>query len=212
MKYQFLNVTNKELLEKVYRFRYEVMHHELEIIDKNKEEIERDIYDDYSDQFVILNCEGDICCTMRLIHNSPVGYPTEDFLDLNKPEYQFDRSKLAEMSRIFIDPRYRNMRETRIFISNMVKSLAYEKIKEYGIEYCYGSMEPKFIKLVNMFKIPYHPIGKVAYYAKRMRCPSMLYVKDLEKENPQIEKGWDLDKKVSIFNLGTKIKPEQVIL
>ncbi len=212
MRYQFLHVKNEEILEKVHRFRYKVMHHELELINENEDKKETDIYDDYCDQFAILNCEGKICCTVRLIHNSPIGYPTERFLDLKEDKYQFDRSKLAEMSRIFIDPQYRNMRETKIFLNVLAKSLIYEKMKEHGIEYCYGMMEPKFIKLVNMFKIPYQPISKLEYDFKKMKHPSMMFLKDLEELNPQLEKHWNIYKKVSLFHLDINIKPDQVII
>jgi N-acyl-L-homoserine lactone synthetase len=212
MKYHFVHVTNEEILDKVYRFRYKVMHKELGWIKANIDEKESDAYDEYCDQFAILNCEGEICCTMRLIHHSPIGYPTERFLDIKQSQYQFDRDKLAEMSRIFIDPKYRNMRETKIFISSIVKSLAYEKIKEHGIEYCYGMLETKFLKLVNMFKIPYQPISELEQDYDKLKYPSMLYVKELEKQNPQLEKYWIKYKKISVLHLDTKIKPEQIIV
>ncbi len=212
MKYRFLNVTNEEILDKVHRFRYKVMHEELKLIEENTNGKETDAYDDFCDQFTILNYEGEVCATVRLIHHSPIGYPTERFLDLNQPQYQFDRDKLAEMSRIFIDPKHRNMRETKIFLISFAKSLVYEKMKEHGIEYCYGMMEEKFIKLVNMFKIPYKPISGVEYDFNKLKHPSMLYVKELEKLNPQLEKYWNKYKKVSLLHLDSKIKPEQVII
>ena len=95
------------------------MHEELGWIKFNKEGKENDAYDEFCEQFAILNSNGEICCTMRLIHHSPIGYPTERFLDLTQPQYQFERNKLSELSRIFIDPRYRNMHETKIFISSI---------------------------------------------------------------------------------------------
>jgi len=212
MRYHFLNVTNEEILDKVHRFRYKVMHEELGWIQSNTNGKERDSYDDYCDQFAILNYEGEVCATVRLIHHSPIGYPTERFLDLKQSKYQFDRDKLAEMSRIFIDPKHRNMRETKIFLISLAKSLVYEKMKEHGIEYCYGMMEQKFIKLVNMFKIPYQPIGELQQDYDKFKYPSMMLVKELEKLNPQLEKYWKKYKKVSLLHLDTKIKPEQVII
>ncbi len=186
MKYKFIHVTDKETLEKVHHFRYKIMHDELGWIEANANQKEIDSYDKYCDQFAILNDNDEVCCTMRLIHNSPIGYPTERFLDINQPQYQFDRSKLAEMSRIFINPKYRNMRDTKIFISTIVKNLAYKKIKEYGIEYCYGMLEQKFLKLVNMYKIPYQAISTVERDYDKLKYPSILYVKDLEMQNKQL--------------------------
>ncbi|MBU1216721.1 GNAT family N-acetyltransferase [bacterium] len=190
MHYQFIHVINEEILDKVHRFRYKV-YEEMGWIDDNpdaKNGKERDAYDDYCDQFAVLNAKGEICCSMRLIHHSPIGYPTEHFLNLEYPQHQFDREKLAEMSRILIDPKHRNMHESKIFISTIVKSLAYEKMKEHGVEYCYGLLEPAFIKLVNMFKIPYQPICELKQVYNKLKYPSILYVKELEEQNPQLEK------------------------
>ncbi|WP_428739540.1 acyl-homoserine-lactone synthase [Sulfurimonas sp.] len=212
MQYSFIHVTNEEILDKVHRFRYKVMHEEFGWIRNANDKKERDIYDDYCEQFAILNANQEICASMRLIHHSPIGYPTEDFLDLSQTQFQYDREKLSEMSRIFIDSKYRNMRDTKIFISSIVKSLAYEKIKEYGIEYCYGMMEPKFIKLVNMFKIPYKPIADLHLSYGRFRQPSMMYVKELEEQNPQLAKYWDIHKEISVLHLDTNIKPDQIII
>ncbi len=212
MKYNFIHVTNNEILDKVHRFRYKVMHNELSWIKANVDGKETDIYDNYCNQFAILNSDGEICCTMRLIHHSPIGYPTERFLDIKQHLYQLDRDKLAEMSRIFIDPRYRNMRETKIFISTIVKSLAYEKIKEHGIEHCYGMLEQKFLKLVNMFKIPYKAISKLEQDYDKFKYPSILHVEELELQNPQLEKYWDINKKVSQSHLDKNFNPEDIII
>ncbi|WP_428739539.1 acyl-homoserine-lactone synthase [Sulfurimonas sp.] len=188
MQYSFIHVTDEEILDKVHRFRYKVMHDELHWIGVNESFKERDPYDDYSDQFAILDVEENICTTLRLIHHSPIGYPTENFLDLSQKRYQFDRTKLSEMSRIFIDMKHRNIKETKFFLTTITKVLVYQKLKEHNIEFCYGMMEPKFIRLVNMFKIPYKPIGDLQRNYDRMKHPSMMYVKDLEEQNPHLQK------------------------
>lgn len=214
MKYSFIHVTNKEILDKVYQFRYKI-YKEMDWLDANTCGLngkERDEYDDYCSQFAILNQKGEICCTMRLIHNSPIGYPTEEFLDTTHDKRLVERDKLGEMSRIFIDPKHRNMKETRIFISTIVKSLAYEKMKEYGVKYCYGLLEPTFIKLVNIFKIPYEPICELKQVYNKLKYPSILDVGQLEKQNPQLRKYWDSHKSVSIFHLDKKLNANKVIV
>jgi N-acyl-L-homoserine lactone synthetase len=212
MQYRFVHVTDDEILDKVHRFRYKIMHEELGWIGANANKKERDAYDEYCDQFAILNRAEEICCITRLIHHSPIGYPTERFLDLTQPEYQFERDKLSEMSRIFIDPKYRNMHETKIFISSIAKSLAYEKMKEHGIKYCYGMLEQRFLRLVNMFKIPYRPISGIEQDYDKMKYPSILHVKELETLNPQLEKDWIRFQKVSVLHLNTGLKAEEVII
>ncbi len=186
-QFNFICVTTQEILEKVHRFRYKIMHEELGWIEANSTKKERDAYDDYSDHFAVLNSDDEICCTTRLIHHSPIGYPTERFLDLQQPQYQYERNKLAELSRIFIGKKYRNMRETKLFISTIAKTLAYEKMKKHEIEYCYGMLEPRFLKLVNMFKIPYKPISVIVQDYNKLKFPSILHVRELEEQNPQLQ-------------------------
>ena len=186
MLYDFIHVTDEETLAKVHHFRYKIMHDELGWIEANSTQMEIDDYDKYSNQFAILDTQGEVCCTMRLIHHSPIGYPTEKFLDLKQYPYQLQRDKLAEMSRIFISSKHRNMRETKLFISTIVKELAYEKIQEYNIEHCYGMLEGNFLKLVNMFKIPYQAISGVEQDYDKFKYPSILHVKELEEQNPEL--------------------------
>lgn len=212
MQYSFIHCTDEDSLNKIHRFRYKIMHEELGWIESNTNIKERDAYDDYCDQFAILDNEGEVCATVRLIHHSPIGYPTERFLDLTQLKYQFIKNQLSEMSRIFIDSKHRNMRETKIFLISLAKSLVYEKMKEHGIEYCYGMMEKRFIRLVNMFNIPYKPIGKLQKDYDKFKYPSMMFVKELEKLNPELEKYWNKNKKISVLDLGTKIKPEDIIV
>ncbi len=185
--FTFLHVTDPELLARIHRFRYEIYCEELEYGPPNDELAERDQYDAYSDQFVALDAEGNVCASMRLVHHSPVGYPTENGLDLPDEVKIYPRDKLGEMSRIFIHPKYRNMKDTKTLISTIVKTLAYEKLKEYGIEYSYGALSHSFLKLVNMFKIPYMPIGPAQKYGGNdFRFPSILHTRGLELYNPQI--------------------------
>lgn len=193
MHYQFLHVTNQELLDKVYRFRYKVYCEESNALDPNNypDKKEMDEYDKYSDQFAILDTDGEVCCTMRLIHHSPIGYPTANYLDFDKEVYNYHKDKICEMSRIFVAQKYRNMKDTKIFINSIVKSLTYPKIKEYGIEYCYGALESSFLKLVNMFKIPYYPLADAQLNYGKKRHPSILYIKALEFHNPSLIKQWN---------------------
>ena len=202
MQYQFLHVHDRALLDKVYRFRFKIYCEESDALDPNNypDKKETDAYDQYCDQFAILNSDEEICCTMRLIHHSPIGYPTANYLEFDKKIHCYHEEKIGEMSRIFIDKKYRNMHDTKIFINSIVKSLAYKKIKEYGIEYCYGALESRFLKLVNMFKIPYMPIGEAQLNYGKKRHPSILFTADLEEQNPQLLKHWDEHIKPKIQN------------
>lgn len=176
------------MLENVFKFRYKIMHDELSFIQPTHDKQEIDEYDHYSDQFAVLNPEGNICAVIRLIHHSPIGYPTQQHCNFHPDEQHYEQQHSAELSRIFIDPVYRNMRDTKTFIRGLVLDAAYPKMKEYGVKQCYGSLEKTFLKLVNMIRIPYKSIGDAQYYLGANRYPSILTTDELEACNPELLK------------------------
>lgn len=185
MQYRYLHVTDKTMLDKVFRFRYAIMHEEFGWVDSNLEKREADQYDPYSDHFAVLDSKNRVCASMRLIHDSPLGYPTEKFVDPQTLK-TFDPATVCEMSRIFIAPQYRNMRHSKIIINGILKELAYKKMKEYGMTYCYGALESSFLKLLNIFGIPYHPIGEAHLNYGKQRYPCILVIKELELKRPDL--------------------------
>jgi len=191
MNFTFLEVTNCDMLEKVFAFRYKVL---LEIYPeyiKNscfKDSKEHDKYDQYSFNFAALDEDGEVCATVRLIHNSPVGYPTENGMIFNKD--MFERDKLAEMSRIFIDTKHRNMKNTKIIIEQ-IKKMLYFKMLDLGIEYSYGSLETSFLRLLKIYKICYTTIGEGQVHGYfGLRYPCILYTKQIKIDNPELFKLW----------------------
>lgn len=187
--FTFLEVSDKKLLDKVYAFRYKVL---TEIYPEYLKKLdftdgkEYDEYDEFSTQFAAFNEKGEVCATLRFIYHSPIGYPTENNLKFDNS--MFDRKKLAEMSRIFIDSKYRNMKTTKALLDG-IKELVYFKIIKEDIKYMYGSLEENFLRLLQIYKIPYVPIGKKQGHADfGLRYPCVLYTKDLAKKNPKFMK------------------------
>ncbi|MDD5401320.1 MAG: GNAT family N-acetyltransferase [Sulfurimonas sp.] len=187
MNFTFLEVNGSDMLEKVFAFRYKIL---LEIypeyLEKSgfSDEKEYDKYDPYSVHFVALDADSNICATVRLIHNSPLGYPTENSMIFDNS--MFDRANLGEMSRIFVDAKYRNIMTTKIIIQE-VKKFMYAKMVKLGILYTYGSLEASFLRLLRIYKMNYHPIGekqKHEYFG--LRYPSILYTQQLGDDNPEI--------------------------
>lgn len=186
MEFKFVEVQNQALLDRVFRFRYEVSCEEKHIFDPNDfpEGLERDRFDDYSDQFAVLDASGDVCATVRLVHHSSIGYPMEEYLEFDRSGHDFDPERLAELSRIFIHAKYRNMRDTKTIIQGLIEKMIYDKIKGYGISYCYGTLEQSFIKLLNIFKVPYVAIGEGQLRYGAVRYPCIMYTEALEAKNP----------------------------
>ena len=189
MDFKFLEVNDNDLLEKVFEFRYKIL---IEIYPeylKNlnlEEEKEQDKYDPYSVHFVALDKDGEISATVRLINNSPLGYPTENYMKTDNAS--FERNKLGEMSRIFIDSKHRKLKTTKCIIHGLIK-LIYIKMIELGIEYTYGSLESNFLRLLKIYKLNYVTIGEEQthkYFG--LRNPCILYTKQLAVDNPELIK------------------------
>lgn len=186
-KFNFIEVTDNEMLKEVFAFRYKIL---LDIYPEYikqselKNELEYDKYDDYSTHFAAIDSSGKVCATVRLIHNSPYGYPTENSMDFNTDN--FDKDKLGEISRIFIDPKYRNLKATKMLIDGLKKVL-YLKMKELSIEYTYGSLEKSFLRLLKMYKMDYQVIGESQEHGLfGVRYPSVLYTKKLGADNYEV--------------------------
>lgn len=189
MRFTFLEVTDDNLLQKVFAFRYkvflEIYPHYLRNLNLANN-LEYDQYDAFSSHFAALDKDGFICATVRLIHNSPIGYPTQNGMIFEND--MFEKDKLAEMSRIFIDVKYRNIQTTKTIIEE-VKKFMYVKMLELGIKYSYGSLEKGFLRLLRIYKMRYHIIGQEQMHGEfGLRYPCVLYTKELANDNPELIK------------------------
>lgn len=193
MSFTFLEAKSGDMLEKVYAFRYKVMSEieefrEYFLATDFPDNKESDMFDRYSVHFVGLDENSEVCAHVRLIYNCPHGYPTENQMIFNKD--MFERDKLGELSRIFIDSKYRNIQTTKIIIQQL-NELLYVKMMESGIEYTYGALEARFMRLLRMFKMSYEAVGKEQLQGKMgMRIPCILYTQRLGEDNPEIVKAW----------------------
>lgn len=182
------------MLQKVFAFRYKVF---LEIYPQYLQKasfsggVEHDEYDLYAVHFAALDEDGVVCATVRLIYNSPIGYPTENSMIFDKSI--FERDKLAEMSRIFIDSKYRNLETTKLIIEE-AKKFMYVRMSKLGIKYSYGSLEKNFLRLLRIYKMSYDIIGEAQMHGEfGLRYPCVLYTKVLGNDNPKLIKFLETD-------------------
>ena len=105
-------------LKKVQRLRYKVYCDEwgFERHEDNPGGIENDIYDKSAAHFSAKNSEGDVVGTIRLILDSPEGFPIEQHCDIQIEKYKLKREGLAEISRLAIRKDYRRRAEDRFFL------------------------------------------------------------------------------------------------
>ncbi len=181
--FTFKVVDNQELMDEVFCFRYEIMHGELKFIDANKKKMDVDVYDRHAVHFVALNDRDSVCATIRLIYNSPIGYPVENNMELNIDVDALDRLKFAELSRAFIAKDIRSVKNTKYILDNF-KKLMIHPVREHGIEYMFAALEVDFLNLnKRILKMNFQKIGEPTEYVG-FRYPCLLKTEDLVRDNP----------------------------
>jgi hypothetical protein len=181
MSYQFIEVTTEEELEKVYAFRYQIVCEKLGVseLDFCEPGRETDEYDAYSEHYAAFDESGEVMAYTRLIHHSPIGYPTTNNMNYDTDTWYFDPEQLAEFSRIFVSPKIRSIQELRPLFDTM-KILVYPKIEELNIAYILGALEKPFLRL----RLPYKSIGDLQLYITP-RYPCIMYTDETVSVNPE---------------------------
>jgi len=192
MTTSFVEAVTPEQLEKIFAFRYKIVCEKLGVteLDYCEPGCETDEYDPYSVHFAAFDDDGSVAACVRLIHHSPIGYPTANHMHFDAGTPTFAPDKISELSRIFVGRDHRGLRQTK-FLLNGLKEVVFAKMLEMNIEYAYGSLERPFLKLLNMFKIPYKPIGEEQDYIG-LRYPCIMYSRDLIAANPELWPAWKL--------------------
>lgn len=108
-------VTDEKELRAIYRLRYKVFCYEwgFEKPEHYPDEIVTDVYDNNALHFAIKDDSSKIIAAISLIMNSPEGFPTEKYceLDINGDDLHGD--SLAEISRFVIHRNYRRRSEDK---------------------------------------------------------------------------------------------------
>lgn len=102
-------------LKEIYRLRYKVYVEEcgFERPENHPAGIEIDKFDKNSVHFATKNENENIIGTVRLILNSPIGFPIEKRCKLNINKDELPRNHLAEISRLAISKQYRRRGEDK---------------------------------------------------------------------------------------------------
>ncbi|HIE35378.1 MAG TPA: GNAT family N-acetyltransferase [Campylobacterales bacterium] len=198
--FKFIRVKKEDtaLMNKIFRFRYKILCDELKFFDKKMypDGLEKDEYDKYAIEYVVLDEKSDVVATVRLIFNSPIGYPTQNHMKIYEEiEKGFNKNSLGEISRIFISKEYRNLKDTKKIIKSLIEMI-YLDLKKNNVEYSLGALELSFLRLLRIFGIKYEIIGELQHYGNK-RYPCLLYTSVLEKYNPKLLKLWK-EKKIDI--------------
>lgn len=115
---QFIRVDHdKNLLYETYRLRYNIYCYESNFLDPNDypDGLETDKYDDYSAHFAAISSEGDIVGTIRLVLESPCGYPIEEHSsNLAITPRSLINQNVIEVSRFAVSKQYQRGIEERL--------------------------------------------------------------------------------------------------
>jgi N-acyl-L-homoserine lactone synthetase len=182
--FTFKVVDTEELLEETFRFRYKIAYDELSRIEPNEEGIETDEYDKYSTHFAAHDHDGNLCAVVRVIFNSPIGYPTPTYMSTKLSIYNDTDKNFAEFSRIFIAKEIRTMENSTIIIKNFLKLIS-TYVDLYKVDYLYGALEKSFIRLLFRIKIKFHILGEASHFFG-YRYPALLDWEELTKDNPDL--------------------------
>jgi len=188
MSYQFIEVSSKEQLEKVFAFRYEIVCEKLGIneLENCEPGRETDEYDEYSVQFAAFDEADEVVACIRLIHNSPIGYPMTNNMEYDTATWNFDPERLGEFSRIFVSPKIRSIQKLKPLF-NSLKLITYSKVIELNIAYTLGALEKSFLRLLRILGFPYKRIGNLQTYVGK-RYPCVIYTDELRAANSELFK------------------------
>ena len=119
----------------------------------------------------------DLLASCRLVLPiNPLGLPTANALHIDPEIFQID-SHTAEISRIAIASRHRRLRQS----VKILQSLRHEMIQTSianGISHWIGAVEPSFLKLLNLSRLYFKPIGPLQNHIGLDRYPVVLSVRD----------------------------------
>ncbi len=188
--FSFAAAKDGELLTKVYRFRYAIACEELGVYKKEDlpDGLEKDEYDNYCEHFAVLDESGEVAASIRFVHHSPIGYPTQNAFDLNLKKLGLNEDNAGELSRIFIRADCRGMKESREIFRLMKKNIFMHAFN-LGVEFTLGSVEKRFYLLLRRFGFPYEIIGNGKIYAKKERFPVLLSTKECIEANKKLFDG-----------------------
>ena len=183
MSYQVIKVTTEDQLEKVYAFRYKIVCEKLGVaeLDNCEPNRETDEYDVYSEHFAAFDEVGEVIACTRLIHHSPIGYPTTNHMNYDTDIWHFDPEQLGELSRVFVTPELRSIQKLKPLFNDL-KIVIYPTMVNLNIAYTVAALEKPFFRLLNMLHFPYKRIGDLQTYVGQ-RYPSILYMDELYDAN-----------------------------
>lgn len=109
------HISDEKDLKDIYRLRYKIYCYEwgFEKPENHPDEIVSDVFDSNAIHFAVKDDAKKIVGAVSLILNSPEGFPTETYCELNINRDEIPRNSIAEISRLVIHRDYRRRTEDK---------------------------------------------------------------------------------------------------
>ena len=146
------------MLTNIQRLRYDVYCLERQFLDAStfSDKREFDAYDDSAVHCVAIDGEGEILGALRLVLDSPLGFPVEAHAHgLDEPLHRIPRARTAEISRLVVAKRERPrpLRRPRadgsypLVLLELFRQMNLESL-QLGLEYWLAAMEPTLHRML----------------------------------------------------------------
>ena len=177
------------MLAAIQQLRYEVYCLERNFLDPARfpDLREFDEYDPASVHFAASDARGRMVGTLRLVLDSPLGFPLEAHTPSLFPAFQaIERSKTAEISRLIVaraDRRFEQMpavqRRHRVLLP-LFRDM-YRKSVELHLEHWLAAMEPALHRLLQtLMGLSFRPVGPAMEYFGQV-VPYVAAIREMEQ-------------------------------
>lgn len=144
--------------------------------------LESDIYDQSSENFIAVTDEGEPVGTIRVIFNSSAGFQISNCFEVILPE---GGQGCAEISRLAVLKEYRSRHiEIRLFREALQYCL------KNSVSHYYAVVENNTFKFLRRLGLPFEVIGDAKYYLGGNTFPVYMnlqtMIQNLEKNNPNL--------------------------
>jgi N-acyl amino acid synthase of PEP-CTERM/exosortase system len=177
----------------VQRLRYDVYCEELQFLDPTRypDKLETDAFDEFSMHFAGVDHEKQAVATLRLVHDSHLGFPVESHATSLFPDfYAMPRHQTVEISRLILAGRYRRRANDGRYGTSVgpdkggdrpgarprspyplilfgLFRLMFEESVRSGLQWWLAAMEPWLQIFLSRFGFVFKPVGHpIEYYGQ----------------------------------------------
>jgi N-acyl-L-homoserine lactone synthetase len=167
------------------QLRYDVYCLELTFLDPARfpDGRETDEYDAASVHLSVTDDEGELAGALRLVLDSPLGFPLEAHARTLSPSFfGLPRGRTAEISRLVVARQHRNVRRFEGYPLTLLRLFreVHRKSRELGLSYWLAAMEPSLRRLLASFGAGFVEIGGPMDYFGEV-LPYSAAVRDVEE-------------------------------